>query len=621
MKVIKLLLNGTAAYYFIPILIVMSSLQIVIAESKGINEKLWDAVDVEDESLVKQLLEQGADGGAVVDRGGFQIENLTFNKGDLSIEYMYSADTALKQAVNKGSSALVRLLLEAGVEDEDNAAFIHAVRSLHTDVVRDFLHTRSDNMHDWDSPIVCDSKSCRSRYQGQLGEQLMRLLVANYGNIELRSLFAQVGLEVDTKGLSPEEANQLLVSSINEGDPELTAKALSIGADPNHQDNKGFPMLPAAVATNAPLEVVAAILNAGADVNFKMQSAKLREIKGYTSLHLAVGKGNEDIVKLLLDGGADVDAVTDDEFQSKAPKATPLMLAVNAENPAMVRMLVDAGADVNFKMQSVKLREIKGYTSLHFAVGKGNEDIVKLLLDGGADVDAVTDDEFQSKAPKATPLMLAVNAENPAMVRMLVDAGADVNFKMQSAKLREIKGYTSLHFAVGKGNEAIVKLLLDGGADVDAVTDDEFQSKAPKATPLMLAVNAENPAMVRMLVDAGADVNFKMQSAKLREIKGYTSLHFAVGKGNEAIVKLLLDGGADVDAVTDDEFQSKAPKATSLLLAANAGNLEIVKMLIHAGANVNYEITDARKFNGATALGVSKSEDVTKILKQAGANK
>ena len=136
--------------------------------------------------------------------------------------------------------------------------------------------------------------------------------------------------------------------------------------------------------------------------------------------------------------------------------------------------------------------------------------------------------------------------------------------------------------------------------------------------PAAVATNAPLE-VVAAILNAGADVNFKMQSAKLREIKGYTSLHLAVGKGSEDIVKLLLDSGADVDAVTDDNFRSKAPKVTSLLLAANADNLEIVKMLIHAGANVNYMITNARKLNGATALRVSKSEDVKKILKQAGA--
>ena len=460
MKVNKLLLNGTVAYYFIPMLIVMFSLQIVVAESEGINEKLWDAVDVEDESLAKQLLGQGADGGAVVDRGSFQIENLTFNKGDLSVEYRYSANTALKQAVNKGSSALVRLLLEAGVEDEDNAAFIHAVRSLHTDVVRDFLISRSDNMYDWDSPIVCDSKSCRSRYQGQLGEQLIGLLVANYGNIELRSLFAQVGLEVDTKGLSPEEANQLLVSSINEGDSELTAKAFSIGADPNYQDNKGFPMLPGAVATNAPLEVVAAILNAGAYIDIKVQSDRLGKMKGYTALHFAVSKGSEDIVKLLLDGGADVDAVTDDHFLSNAPMATPLLFAVSAKNPAMVRMLVDAGADVNFKVQSNHLHEMKGYTSLHYAVSKGSEDIVKLLLDGGADVDAVTDDHFLSNAPMATPLLLAVSADNLEIVKVLIHAGANVNYEITNAN--KLNGATALR--VSK-SEDVKKILKQAGAN------------------------------------------------------------------------------------------------------------------------------------------------------------
>ena len=103
----------------------------------------------------------------------------------------------------------------------------------------------------------------------------------------------------------------------------MTANALSIGADPNYQDNKGFPMLSA---------VVAAILNAGAYIDIKMQSDRLGKIKGYTALHFAVSKGSEDIVRLLLDGGADVDAVTDDHFLSNAPKVTSLLLAANDDN-------------------------------------------------------------------------------------------------------------------------------------------------------------------------------------------------------------------------------------------------------------------------------------------------
>ena len=42
----------------------MSSLQIVVAEFEGCNEKSWDDVDDEDESLVKPLLEQGTSGGS-----------------------------------------------------------------------------------------------------------------------------------------------------------------------------------------------------------------------------------------------------------------------------------------------------------------------------------------------------------------------------------------------------------------------------------------------------------------------------------------------------------------------------------------------------------------------------
>ncbi len=74
MKVTKLLPNSTVAYYFILILIVMSSLQIVVAESEGCNQKSWEDVDVEDESLVKPLLEQGTDGAAVVNRLIFRLK-------------------------------------------------------------------------------------------------------------------------------------------------------------------------------------------------------------------------------------------------------------------------------------------------------------------------------------------------------------------------------------------------------------------------------------------------------------------------------------------------------------------------------------------------------------------
>ena len=280
MKVNKLLLNGNVAYYFIPILIVMFSLQIVVAESESINEKLWDAVDVEDESLVKQLLEQGADGGAVVGRGSIG----TYLNSDMSVPYIYSANTALKQAVNKGSSALVRLLLEAGVEDEDNAAFIHAVRSLHTDVVRDFLISRSDNMYDWDSPIVCDSKSCRSKYQGQLGEQLTRLLIANDGDIELRSLFAQVGLEVDNKGLSPEKAaiNEKLWDAVDVEDESLFKQLLEQGADGGAVVGRGS---------------IGMYFNSDMSVAY-MYSAN-------TALKQAVDKGSSALVRLLLEAGVE----------------------------------------------------------------------------------------------------------------------------------------------------------------------------------------------------------------------------------------------------------------------------------------------------------------------------
>ncbi len=191
---------------------------------RPIDEQLWDAVAAQDRNLVTELLDQGADGGAQLDKGGLQIEGLTITRRtnadeggqvdepswQTSVGYNYRADTALKKSVKDGSSEMVRLLLAAGADDADDVAFQHAVREGHIDVVRDFLVARSDDGSDWEGPIVC-GESCRDQYRGELGEKLRGHLLKS-ANTEAFSLFRQVGLVIDSDNLSPEQASALLDS-------------------------------------------------------------------------------------------------------------------------------------------------------------------------------------------------------------------------------------------------------------------------------------------------------------------------------------------------------------------------------------------------------------------------
>ena len=109
-------------------------------------------------------------------------------------------------------------------------------------------------------------------------------------------------------------------------------------------------------------KAVVALIAKGASVN--------RE--GWTALHYAAAKGNNEIVQLLLDNQAVVDA-------ESPTKITPLMMAAQAGHIYTVKLLYDAGADIS-------LEDEHGRSALALAEHAGHDEIVKglkYLLDKG----------------------------------------------------------------------------------------------------------------------------------------------------------------------------------------------------------------------------------------------
>ena len=426
-------------------------------EVRSIDEQLWDAVAAQDRELVTKLLGRGADGGALVEKGGFHIgfsmvRGPSSDEGEgadekprwqTNLRYSYRANTALRKSVEDGSSEMVRLLLAAGADDADDVAFQHAVREGHIEVVRDFLVARSDDGSDWEGPIVC-GESCRDQYRGELGEKLRGHLLKS-ANAEAFSLFRQVGLVIDSDNLSPEQASALLMAGFKQKDVEKVLMAVAGGADPNLTD-RGIPLL--AVAAWEYPQVVTALLDAGADVNAKV-TGEFPEAEGYTALHYAASKGHEDVVAVLLGRGAAIDSVSEAN-SSGSVAATPLMFAANNGHAAVARTLIDAGADVNAKVtgEFSKVEGLEGFTALHYAASKGHEDVVAVLLGRGAAIDSVSEAN-SSGSVAVTPLMLAANKGHAAVVRTLIDAGADVKLK--------VSGVTALKVTENKDIERMLK--------------------------------------------------------------------------------------------------------------------------------------------------------------------
>ena len=121
--------------------------------------------------------------------------------------------------------------------------------------------------------------------------------------------------------------------------PEQVRAFLNRGADVNAPDGKGqFTPLHLVAISNENPEVIAVLLEAGADVN-------ARGTGGFTALHFAASQNrNPEILERLLMAGADVNARLD-------YGDTPLHMAVASvqKNPEVLRVLLRSGADANVK--------------------------------------------------------------------------------------------------------------------------------------------------------------------------------------------------------------------------------------------------------------------------------
>ena len=304
-------------------------------------------------------------------------------------------------------------------------------------------------------------------------------------DIEVIKALIKEGADVSARtdeGWSAEGGLTPLMVASGKCDPEAIRALIGAGADVNGRNRaKWSPLLLAAGSENSNLEAIRALIDAGADVN-------AFDAEGNTSLMLAAERCSDpEVVAVLLDSGAE---------PARKRVVTPnrgdnvILLAMDfaSRNPYLQN--TEVLMRLEKETESAKLAEEKALVLVELCKTGSLQQTVEAIKNG-ANVNARLEME-------RTPLMLAAwEASAPEVIWLLIGAGADVH-------ARDELGYTPLMCAANfNPNPRMTEALIKAGSDVNSVESYGF-------TPLMVAAfSNSNPEVIATLLELGADPNVK----------------------------------------------------------------------------------------------------------------
>jgi ankyrin repeat protein len=398
-----------------------------------------------------------------------------------------------------------------------------------------------------------------------------------------------------------------LWEAVEKNKPDVVAKLLSEGAEPNQKRGKRHILH--AVPHGAD-EVKSLLLEAGA------WSSDCREDTVW-----AANLGRPAVLQAMLEQGADPNV--------EALMGRPVSVAARRGDLESVRLLLDAGADPN----------VSGRTTTVFseALEGDHTEVVLLLLQHGAAPD------LEPQWPGARALQLAAMRGHLRVVRKLVERGASINYRPTSVVLPAKKapkppggGLAALRDLVSGETGTLLKNLFSANTDEANAAGQALLGKfgareesaaqtttvgglrtwsvdhraytpetAHDASALCLAARQGHAEVVDYLLEAGADPNaqdgegltprqwaernehasvlevFARRRIEDRKSPDQRLLEAALDGDLEAAVG-ALDDGANVHA----RDQRRAwRRCTPLLLAAESGSAELVHLLLQRGAD------------------------------------
>ena len=380
---------------------------------------------------------------------------------------------------------------------------------------------------------------------------------------------------------------QLLWGHLERGNHSAAVKSIAkmskedLNNAPNFFGDPGY--LPFAVR-GAPIGVVKALIDAGADVNAKGG--------GKTCHTLALKARRQDIADLLVAAGAKKRRQSATNMSPEQMTLALYKAAGNVVDDDKLIALLRQGADPN--------RSFKGGMSAWLRAAQVHANtpaVIKALLKAGADVEAT-----DAKGNTALHL-LSREASWPATIRVLLKAGLDINVANEA-------GQTALHLAAradywNKGE--FVKALLSAGAD-HRLTDRRGKTAYDTATgtgkellfPLMQTGTTKNDLALFAAVIKGDSSAVKRALAKGADpcavlakplrvgpeiFVGTSALHQAMMHGRDAGLRRHLLALPQLDANVRDA-EGATPLHHVLRISA-PDRRETVRQLINHGADIN----------------------------------
>ncbi len=543
-------------------------------QARGDRPVLMLAAEAGHVEVVRVLLEAGADPQAKVEGGMPPWDQ-----------------TALHLAAAKNRAEVIGMLIEAGAaldaktRDMDgggDTALHFAAEEGHREAVEALLKAGA--------PILLENESYQTPIQLAARSQRMAVLGPFLDALRDREI-----------PVFPE----MLAAAIEGGSPEIVARLLKAGADPNAADNRQH--RPLALATRTSSDLVAQLLEAGAEVDGRedeqqatplLYAVDARRVPAVDALLQAGADPNRAGLKPEFEGDWDEDSEEPEDDEPKFdgfdsdpdpdPEAveaeptrlpiTPLSLAARRGHLKILKRLIDAGADVD-------ARDSTGKTPLIRAAEAGRLEVVQLLLEEGADREARDDRE------ERTALIWASQAGRTRIVSALLEAGVD-----REASGRD--GRTAAGLAGELGRRRVLKVLAKAGAMEDLTANRE----------LVLASQQGDLDAMHSALGAGADPNTVIRRPKAAP---RTALEAAARSGSEEAVALLLEAGADPS------------RGQPLVPAVQAGSRPLVERLIEAGVDPSVASPAANGQDGPTPLGLAvlrRASELVDVLLDAGAD-
>ncbi|OAL75631.1 hypothetical protein A7D00_1230 [Trichophyton violaceum] len=431
--------------------------------------------------MVRLLVREGADIHHAPSSGNTPVYEASRQGRIETLQYLINQGAvvtaeskALRDAASGGYTAIVKLLVKAGVSLEDRVgdeALYKASVYGHTWVVKFLLleGVKAENVRD----------------PAKHSTPLFNAVLGGYTNIVKLLLWKGASPNIHPSMTKNVAAETMLVHAIRSGFTEISKTLLRKGANVDPEHNFGVSPLCEAIVRDQ-VEIVHMLRLRGADPT-------KRDNLRHTPLLQAAIRGNEIMLMHLVRGLA---GTTNASVPMKY--GTFLNAAAYGGNLKLVQWLIPVCGPAQYK-------DNEGRNPAHFAARGGHADVLKFFLDNGIDPQSL---DITGRGI----VHHAACGGSVETLRVALEAQpSDVKFTDNA--------WSPLHWACKRGSVEIVNLLLEYGVKESTVTTTD--EPAAEWTPFRIAVYHQNKSLVR----DWSETKYKLDDTIV--LQGYHSISLA----------------------------------------------------------------------------------------------